>query len=81
MNCDDPGPSDFEIFANGKTHRCGDLVVNTIITDVSRNTGFVRMKAIGGIGTFVEWELQFLTCENNGNPCFQQRLLAIPRLR
>lgn len=71
VNCDDPGPSDFEIFANGQTHRCGELVVNRIITDVSGNTGFVRMTAIGGIGTFVEWELQFLTCQDNGNPCFQ----------
>ena len=71
VNCDDPGPSDFEIFANGQTQRCGELVVNRIITDVSGNTGFVRMTAIGGVATFVEWELQFLTCQDNGSPCFQ----------
>ena len=70
VTCDvDPG-ANVEVFAFGNETFCNaPNAVNRIVTDVSGNTGFVRIEAVGGEGTFVEWTLEMKTCVDTGDQC------------
>ena len=69
VECDEPDR--LEVFFFGETKGCGEIF-DRFITDDSGDQGFVRITAIDGGGpTLLEWELKFLTCTDNGNPCFQ----------
>jgi hypothetical protein len=57
--CTGPGAEHVKFFWGGRPeeHACGTIVVDTIVTNDSGNTGSVNVRALGGDGTLVEWTL------------------------
>ena len=57
--CTGPGSEHVRFFWGGRPeeHACGTIVVDTIVTNDSGNTGSVNVRALGGDATLVEWTL------------------------
>ncbi len=56
ISCFGTNTDQIEVFADGRTYGCGDTVVDRIV-NFDSNSGGVRITAIGGEGTYVQWVL------------------------
>ncbi|MCA9912346.1 MAG: SH3 domain-containing protein, partial [Anaerolineae bacterium] len=56
ISCFGNNTEQIEVFADGRTYGCGDTVVDRIV-NADSNSGGVRVTAIGGDGTYVQWVL------------------------
>lgn len=56
ISCFGNNTDQIEVFADGRTYGCGDTVVDRIV-NADSNSGGVRVTAIGGTGTYVQWVL------------------------